>query len=81
VVFLGSDGSGKSSVIERVMPDLTPAFRKTSFFHLRPRFGIQNNNGNIVNDPHGKAPRSYLISITKLIYFWADYLFGWLGII
>ena len=79
VVFLGPDGSGKSCVIERVNQDLTPAFRKTFLFHLRPRFGNKRDTNPPVTNPHGQKPRNFLASIIKVFYFWFDYLMGWLG--
>ena len=79
VVLLGPDGCGKTSVIDRVIPDLTPAFRQTFSFHLRPRFGLQKSADQPVIDPHSQAPRNFLASTTKIFYFWFDYLAGWLG--
>lgn len=36
VAFLGVDGSGKSTVIDRVSQDLRPAFRDARLYHKRP---------------------------------------------
>jgi len=78
VAFLGPDGSGKSSVINRVIPDLAPAFFRTFSFHLRPRFGGKKGGDHPVINPHGQDPRSLALSIAKIFYFWFDYLAGWL---
>jgi len=77
IVFLGPDGSGKSSIIDRIVPDLAPAFRKTAYFHLRPGLGIKKNDGKPVVDPHGQHPRSVIASVSKVIYFGFDYVVGW----
>ena len=77
VAFLGPDGSGKSSVIDRVIPDLTLAFRKTACLHLRPGLGRKWNEIPPVIDPHGKAPRNLPESIAKALYYWFDYFAGW----
>ena len=78
VVFLGPDGSGKSSVIERIIPDLEPAFRNTQYMHLRPGLGRSNKNGKPVVDPHGKPARGWFSSIAKIVYLFCDYTFGYL---
>ena len=78
VVFLGADGSGKSTVIDRVKQDLSPMFRQTQYIHLRPRLGLNVNENSVpVVDPHGKAPRSRLASVIKLFYFLFDYGVGY----
>lgn len=77
IVFLGPDGSGKSSVIERAIPCLAPAFRRTSSSHLRPHFGRKITNRSPVTNPHSQAPRSLIASVAKVFYFWCDYFFGW----
>jgi thymidylate kinase len=77
VAFLGPDGSGKSSIIDRVTPDLAPAFRKTAYFHLRPGLGIKKTDGKPVVDPHGQVPRNQAASVAKIFYLWLDYFVGW----
>ncbi|WP_333840209.1 DapH/DapD/GlmU-related protein [Pelomicrobium sp.] len=78
VVFLGPDGSGKSSVIEQVLADLAPAFRKTYRFHLRPRaLGSGNTTFARVTTPHASPPRGTLGSAAKLLYLALDHLVGY----
>lgn len=75
IVFLGPDGSGKSSVIAAVSQELAQAFRRTEYRHLRP--GRQKATGSQpVIDPHGQPPRGQWGSIAKLLYFWASYAIG-----
>lgn len=79
VVFLGADGSGKSTVIAHVEQDFVLTFRKMKYVHLRPKLGMKSTEGSpSVLDPHGQPLRSYLISIFKILYFWFDYTFGYL---
>jgi thymidylate kinase len=77
VAFLGPDGSGKSSVIERVSADLAPAFRRTRQLHLRPRL-LAPGRREPVTAPHALPPRDALASTAKLGLFVADYLAGYL---
>jgi thymidylate kinase len=77
VAFLGPDGSGKSSVIDRVSPDLAPSFRNLAYFHFRP--GLEKKMiQKPVTNPHDQDPRSLAVSIGKIFYFWFDYLMNWL---
>lgn len=78
VVFLGADGSGKSTAIAEIEQRLSPIFRQTQYTHLRPRLGLEVSDSSPVIDPHGQPPRSWLASALKLIYFLADYCLGYL---
>lgn len=78
IVVLGADGSGKSTVIAQVKTAFTPAFRRTQYIHLRPHLGRKTADGPPVVDPHGQPPRSWLISVLKLLYFLFDYSVGYL---
>lgn len=77
VAVLGPDGSGKSSVIQRVLSDLAPVFRDTRYMHLRPRL-IGGRNGAIgaVTNPHALPVRGGMASWAKLAYFVSDYVLG-----
>ncbi len=79
IVFLGADGSGKTSVGDQLQEALFDKFAGVSRFHLRPKlFGRARVEGSIpVTSPHGKAPRGILLSLTKLAYFWMDYTLGY----
>lgn len=76
--FLGPDGSGKSTVIERVAARLRPAFRRVETIHLRPRLGARNQSTTPVTAPHEQPARRGLGSIAKPFYFLADYCVGYL---
>ena len=84
VAFLGADGSGKSTVVERVVRNLAPAFRKTARYHLRPRLyvrkrrGTQRNTQVPVTEPHAQPSRGLIPSMAKLAFWWLAYTFGYL---
>lgn len=80
VIFLGPDGSGKSSVIEAVAASLAPAFRKQAKYHLRPFFLRARNEGNVgpVTNPHSSPKYGFIISVIKIFYLWFDYTVGYL---
>ena len=78
VAFLGPDGSGKSSAIERLMANLGPAFRRTRCLHLRPRvLGAGKAQALPTVRPHALAPRGFLASTAKLGWLLLDYLAGY----
>lgn len=76
VVFLGPDGSGKTSVMGRVLDEIAPAFRRTRAMHLRPGLLLQQD-GDPITDPHSQAPRGLILSIVKIAYWLGDYVVGW----
>ena len=76
VSFLGPDGSGKSTLIERMDQWLGAAFRHTANYHLRPHWGHRIARKAETN-PHGKADRPLFMSIAKLAYWVADGSLGY----
>jgi thymidylate kinase len=78
IAFLGPDGCGKSSVIERLQSELSDAFRRVEYQHLRPRpCAARGAPAHVaVVDPHGRARRSVSGSALKLLHFWLRYLSG-----
>ncbi len=77
VAVLGADGSGKSTVIDMLTTDWEPAFRRSRYFHLRPRLWQRSGAGDSVDDPHGKPPRGRFLSCVKVIMFALDYAIGY----
>ncbi|MEJ2199907.1 MAG: hypothetical protein P8X63_02670 [Desulfuromonadaceae bacterium] len=78
IALLGPDGSGKSTVGEGLVADLSPAFRGLRCFHLRPGFlKAVSGSGTPVQDPHGQSARGGLASMVKALYFLIDYLVGY----
>lgn len=90
IVFLGPDGSGKSSVIDGLQGCLRPAFRGVIVQHLRcgvlpiaplarrkaEHAASESAAPDVVTAPHRQASRGVAASIAKLGYFWLDYLLG-----
>lgn len=77
IVFLGTDGSGKSSVINGICDGLDEKGYETHKFHLRPSFGEDSGKTPApVTDPHGKPPYGEWVSTIKIIYL---FLFYWCG--
>lgn len=83
IAFLGPDGSGKSSVIERVSAELAQAFRRVEYRHLRPPVFPQRplapgqgKPAAVVTDPHAQPARGMAGSFAKLLHFWSLYVLG-----
>lgn len=77
IAFLGPDGSGKSTVIDRVSQQLAQAFRQVEYRHLRPGpLPAAPTPHKPVTDPHAQPPRGRIGSIVKLLHFWARYWSG-----
>lgn len=77
IAVLGLDGSGKSTVTERVVRDLAPAFVGTRRYHLRPRVGLAPGGGGPVTDPHAEPARNLFLSVLKIPYWWLDFVVGY----
>lgn len=86
IAFLGTDGSGKSTIIESIMPSLKETFHKGVFYeHMRPNlipniaqlFGKPKVEGPTV-DPHEGKQSALFMSLIRLLYYTFDYIFGWI---
>ena len=78
LAVLGPDGVGKSTLLERFGPLLErPFFRRQLLFHFRPKVFGRGDDGAPVTDPHGQPPRSHLAGWAKLVFYFADQLFGY----
>jgi thymidylate kinase len=77
IVFLGPDGSGKSTIIEGLLHQTLP-FRRYDYFHLKPIPQKENAVQQVVTDPHQYKPYSFLKSYIKLLFFVYQYNMGWL---
>jgi thymidylate kinase len=84
VIFLGSDGAGKSSVIQNVRKELAGAFSNTSCLMFPPalvrRFRGRTEGPPVL--PHDLPPRSALASVVRAVGYWfAYYTIGyWISI-
>ncbi len=77
VVFLGPDGSGKSTILDKVAAEIAPAFRRTQTFHLRAPL-LAHSKSRPVVDPHGRPPHHSATSLAQLLLnvvrCWLGYL-------
>ena len=81
VVLLGPDGSGKSTVLSKIVPRTAALGRQTRQFHLWPKSGRQDDQGAPVTDPHALPPRGLASSTLKLLFLVWRYNAGWLAAI
>jgi len=69
IVLLGPDGAGKTSVIHGLIENLNLKGRAVVMRHLKPRLVMSRpaDSLTVVTDPHGKPPRSALVSVAKIL--------------
>jgi thymidylate kinase len=91
IVFLGTDGSGKSTIINAVTPIIEKEYnKKIHYEHLRPNYipslavllgkRTKEQEAKIerVENPHAKKPSGFLGSLFRLSYYIIDYTVGYL---
>ena len=85
VAFLGTDGSGKSTLIEKVKPTLYQMMHHpVEYRHLRPGLlpslarlaGKPAMKGPITN-PHGGKTAGWFSSLARFFYYYIDYMLGY----
>ncbi|TXZ07024.1 hypothetical protein FXE63_13830 [Vibrio mimicus] len=79
VVFLGPDGSGKSTVINAVQERLKLYGIGYSYHYLVPGYMPRYkdvNNGVPNTNPHGKMKHGVCKSLVKLVYWFLEYRLG-----
>lgn len=89
VAVLGTDGSGKSTIINGIIPVLGKALHNSVCYeHMRPNllpsiarlFGRPEKEGP-VTDPHGSKTSGFFGSFLRLSYYSLDYILGyWLKV-
>lgn len=88
VAFEGTDGSGKSTIIDGLEKVLENSFPEgmLDYNHWRPgvivkKKGSASGESVVVTEPHAKKPYGHVKSFLKFILFNFDYLFGyWLKV-
>lgn len=88
IVFEGTDGSGKSTIIKRLPDILSNSFPgdMTDYYHWRPGFikketKMKDGKVIVVTDPHAKKPYGRAKSFAKFMFFNLDYILGyWLKV-
>ena len=87
----GTDGSGKSTIIDAITPWLEEAFHNGIIYnHLRPNvlpdMGValgkkealkDGEKPKVVSDPHAQKPSGFIGSIVRWGYYMMDYTFGY----
>lgn len=74
IAIMGPDGSGKTTVINRLKEDIAPAFRRMQQFHLFPI--PQTGKETPEKNPQGKKCRGTFLSFLKLLYLLFIYTKG-----
>lgn len=86
IAVTGVDGTGKSTVIEAILPVLNAATHNAVFVqHLRPQLlpslsflkGKKPRPSRPVTDPHGSRPSGVVGSLVRLAWLTFDYIFGY----
>lgn len=85
IAVLGTDGAGKTTVINAIREPLNEADHNALFYeHMRPNllpniaqlFGGKKQSGP-VTDPHAAKPSGLLGSLLRLLYYSVDYIWGY----
>ncbi len=85
VAFLGPDGSGKSTLVEKTAELLSRSFHGTKIFYWRPgllkepgvAFGLRKEVKGENPDPHGHPPEHPLKSLFRFLYYFLDFTLGY----
>lgn len=87
IAIEGTDGSGKTFIINSITPLLEECFHNGVIYtHLRPHclpelgvlFGTKKNIKATVTNPHAKKPSKFLPSMARWSYYLLDYSIGYL---
>jgi thymidylate kinase len=85
VACIGTDGSGKSTIINHITPLIKKKFNCNLYYeHMRPNylpsiadlFGKENNH-NVVNNPHDSSVSGFFGSLLRWSYYFLDYSLGY----
>lgn len=89
IAVLGTDGSGKSTIINAITPIINEAFHKSVIYnHLRPNvlpeLGVllgkkeKTDKPIVVTDPHAQKPSGLIGSVFRWGYYLLDYTLGYM---
>ena len=74
ISFLGTDGSGKTTLIKKLIKKLKSNNYRIRSHHLKPSL-VKNKRAKIVKYPHNQTPRSNILSFFKIIQWLLIYRF------
>ena len=86
IAVLGTDGSGKSTILNAVVPKIeAETGKRVVVHHLKPDFlpplgrfrGVKHEPGYVCVNPHGSRPSGFLGSLFRLTYLSCDYILGY----
>ena len=84
VAFEGTDGSGKSTIINGLQVVLGNSFPEDmqDYYHWRPGFikkekRMEDGQAIVVSEPHAKKPYGKVKSFAKFMFFNLDYILGY----
>ena len=88
IAVLGTDGSGKSYIINSITPILNEAFHNgIRYEHMRPNYlpslavamgkKKADEPTGVCSNPHGSKPSGFIGSLIRLTYYWIDYTWGY----
>ncbi len=89
VIFAGTDGSGKTTLVRELLAKIAPRFRDgvVEEHHLRP--GVIPQISSLfhggkpaysiedMSDPHRSTPSGFVGSTLRTCYYWVDYFIGY----
>ncbi len=85
IVFFGTDGSGKSTVADKLIKSLSESNVPVTRFHWRPRVLPPKNKEKIfkydVTKPDDMPSRPLILSLILYLYFYLDFLLGYFKLI
>lgn len=75
IAFLGPDGSGKSTILDKVISNLHGTSNKIDLCHLKPTLLFKNRikERGVVTEPHAAKDRGKFMSYLKLIFWVLEY--------
>lgn len=88
IAVLGTDGSGKSFIINAITPILGEAFHNgIKYEHMRPNYmpsiavltgrKEKSERAEVCSTPHASKPSGFIGSMIRLSYYWLDYTWGY----
>ena len=75
IAFMGVDGSGKSTLINKLCKKLSKKYNKIKYLHLRPYLFLTDKR-TIIKNPHiQRTPNSKFLSLLKILLWLFMYKF------